>query len=367
MHEFDVKKPYTVPQIGQEQLKEAELFCGDLIKRANIAIAKLEGFLSGIPASQSMLVNPIYLQEALESSEIENINTTLLDVLEQQLRPSGKQNNSQLVINYYHALMWGRENIHKFGLANRMILGLQKRLLPTGSGAYRRLPVYIGDGRGAVRYTPPEAQTISAHISKWETLVNSKTSVDPLVVAAAAHYMFEAIHPFEDGNGRTGRILLTLQLLQANLISAPVVHISQYINANRPEYYRLLRDVTAKGELSQFVKYIVRGFAIQAEHAFTLLQHLQILQEAYQQKVREKLPAIYSAELVNELFINPVHTPVRLAEQLSIHRITASKYLRALSDAGLLEHSKRGRHMYYVNTIMLDALNDSSRLETKNA
>lgn len=366
MSDFDPKTPYTVPQITPEQLREAERSCGDLIKTANIAIAKIDGFLSGLPESQVMLANPIYLKEALESSEIENINTTLLDVLEQQLRPSGKKTDSQLVVNYYLALMWGRHNIRKTGLTNRLITGLQKHLIPEGSGAYRRLPVHIADGRGAVRYTPPQAQTLSAHIAKWETLVNRNDSVDPLVVAAAAHYMFEAIHPFEDGNGRTGRMLLTLHLMQARLINAPVVHISQYINANRSEYYRLLRDVTAKGELNEFVKYIVKGFAVQAEHSFKLLQRLQALQYAYQDTVRESLPAIYSAELVSQLFVNPVHTPVRLAEELHIHRITASKYLRALHKEGLLKHAKRGRNMFYVNAILLDAINNNSKLDLKS-
>lgn len=367
MREFNPSIPYTVPQITSEQLRLVESDCVEILKRAHIAIAKIEGFLSGLPTTQIMLANPIYLQEALASSEIEDINTTLLDVLEQQLRPSGNKSDSQLVVNYYHALMWGRTNIHKFGLTNRLITGLHSQLIPEGSGAYRRLQVFIADGRGSVRYTPPEAQTLGSHIIKWENLVNNNNSIDPLVVAAAGHYMFEAIHPFEDGNGRTGRMLLTLHLMQANLLSAPVVHVSQYINANRTEYYLLLRRVTANGELGNFVRYILKGFAIQAEHGFRLLQHLQTIQNDFQARVKKVLPAIYSVELVEQLFLNPVHTPARLAENLDIHRITASKYLRLLSEQGLLTHAKRGRNMYYINSIMLEALNDSSKLETKRS
>lgn len=362
MSNFQPDKPYTVPGIAPEQLRLVENDCVELLKRAHIAIAKIDGFLSGLPDTQFMLANPIYLQEALASSEIENINTTLLDVLERQLRPNGKTSDSQLVVNYYHALIWGSAAIAKDGLTYRLITGLHKQLIPEASGVFRRLQVYIADGRGAVRYTPPEAQTLGRHITQWEKLVNTHASVDPLVVAAAGHYMFEAIHPFEDGNGRTGRMLLTLHLVEANLLSAPVVHISQYINANRSEYYTLLRNVTAKGELKPFVQYIIKAFAEQAEHSFKLLQHLQTIQHSYQAQVKQQLPAIYSVELVNQLFLNPVHTPVRLAENLNIHRITASKYLRLLSEKGLLQHVKRGRNMYYINETMLDALNESSRL-----
>ncbi len=365
MSNFNPEIPYTVPPIPTDGLKGIEMACAKEIKQAHIAIAKLDGFLSGIPQSQIMLINPIYLKEALESSEIENINTTLLDVLEQQLNPKGKKENSQLVVNYFLALRWGRDAIHKLGLSNRLIVGLQERLMPDGATGYRRLQVYIGDGRGTVRYTPPASSELSTHITRWEKLVNGNKSIDPLVLAAAGHYMFEAIHPFEDGNGRTGRMLLTLQLVDAGLLSSPIVHISQYINKNRSDYYRLLRDVTAKGELEEFVKYITRGFAVQAEHSLSLLQQLKFLQETFQHKIKEELHYMYSNELVEQLFINPVQTPARLSEELKIHRLTASKYLRLLAEKGFLSNTKRGRNMFYVNEIMLDALSDHGKLQDK--
>ena len=363
MSNFNPKQAYQVPPITSQQLREASEAVLNEVTTARVAIAKIEGFLSGVPKSRGALMNPIYLQEALESSEIENINTTLLDVLQQQLNPvATKKDASQLVVNYFFALHWGISNIGQIGLSSRLIKGLHKELLPTDHDDYRRLPVVISDGRGKVRYTPPQAQHIPNLISGWQKLVNESDGIDPLVVAAAAHYQFEAIHPFSDGNGRTGRMLLTLHLMHAGLLRAPAVHISQYINANRPKYYRLLRAVTESGELAEFVKYIVRGFAIQAEHSFVLLQSMQSLQNRYKREIRDALPNMYSFELIESIFNRPVQAPVQLAKDLDVHYVTASKYLQKLASLGYLAPKRSGRHMFYINTNMLNMLEHNGRL-----
>lgn len=366
MSKFDPYTPYQLPVISKQQLKEAEQQCLDEIKRAHVSIAKIYGFLSGIPASSNALTHPIYLKEALESSEIEDINTTMLDVLQQQLTPGTSKTNSQLVVNYFMALLWGTEHVKQYGLTNRLVLGLHNQLLPQDPEGYRKVQVRIEDGRGAVRYTPPEAQNIPKLITQWGRLVNKDHSVDPLVVAAAGHYQFEAIHPFHDGNGRTGRMLMTLHLVHTGILNAPVVHISQYINAHRSEYYRLLRSATEDGDLNGFIKYLIKGFSVQADHSFTLLMRLQELQDAYQQRIRDKLPNIYSADLINQLFVSSVQTPVHLAKELGVHRETASKYLRKLSEAGFLDSTKSGRYMFYINSSMLNLLEKGGKLDVSN-
>lgn len=362
MTDFKPDKPYDVPPITYAQLRTAEKLAERDLKKARIAVAKIEGFMEGVPNAQHAMMNPIYLKEALESSEIENINTTLLEVLQQRLNPAkASQSNSQLVVNYFFALHWGLENINKVGLTTNLIKGLHRKLLPTEDPEYRRVPVYIGDGRGAKRYTPPEANKIADRINDWEKLVNNSNRIDPLIVASAAHYHFEAVHPFVDGNGRTGRMLLTLHLVHSNLLSAPAVHISHYINSNRGKYYQLLRNATEKGELEQFVQYLIKGFARQANHSFQLLRKIDRMRTSCKRSIRKEFPNIYSAELIEAIFVNPVQSPVNLAKDLGVHYITASKYLKKLAQAGYLESFKHGRHMYYINTKMLELLEEKGR------
>ncbi len=362
MSNFDPKRPYMVPPITITQLELAQKSAQKILLEAHIAIAKIDGFISGVPASEQALMNPIYLKEALESSEIENINTTLLAVLQQQLNPTLRKDSSQLVVNYFFALLWGIKNVGELGLTTRLIRGLHLHLLPTDPDEYRRLPVVIGDGRGAIRYTPPEAQHLPQLISNWQQLVNEPGKIDPLVIAAAAHYQFEAIHPFEDGNGRTGRMLLTLHLVHAGVMQSPAVHVSQYINANRSDYYRLLRNVTEKGELAPFVNYLIRGFATQAKHSYTLLRRIQAMRTAWQTGIRVELPNIYSSELVEAVFARAVQSPVQLARDLDVHYVTASKYLQKLATAGYLKQQKAGRHMFYINTELLELLEQKGRM-----
>lgn len=354
---FDPKTPYRVPPIDGVQLKKIQSNLTDETTKARVAIAQIKGFLRGLPETSNALMNPIFLKEAVESSEIENINTTLLEVLQRQVAPNiEEKSSSQLVVNYLYATRWGMEHVDTFGLTSRLIRGLHNKLLPTGQEGFRRLPVVIGDGRGKVHYTPPNAQDIPDLISEWEKLVNTTKGIDPLILAAAAHYQFEAIHPFEDGNGRTGRMLMTLQLVDTGLIDAPVVHISQYINSNKGKYYRLLRAVTSDGDLEAFIGYMLKGFAKQANHSFLLLQRIQALQREYKHSIRNDLPNIYSHELLEAIFERAVQTPVQLADDINIHYVTASKYLKKLQADGYLQMVKRGRHTYFINYRLLELI-----------
>lgn len=364
--QFDPIAPYKVPPLKLSQLRDIQNEISDELIKARVAVAKISGFLSGLPGTQHALMNPIFLKEAVESSEIENINTTLLEVLQRQVTPNPQEvNSSQLVVNYLTATRWGIENVKKVGLTNRLIRGIQERLLPTGAGDFRRMPVYIGNGRGRVHYTPPNAQDIPELISDWEKIIHESTKIDPLVTAAAAHYQFEAIHPFEDGNGRTGRMLMTLHLVDAGLLSSPVVHISQYINVNKGKYYQLLRKVTAEGDLEAFVRYIVKGFAEQSEHSFQLLKRIQQLQRQYQKDLKEQHSNIYSHELVESIFSKAVQTPVQLARDMNIHYVTASKYLKTMEASGFLRVRKLGRHTYYINHRLLELIEQKSPMEIK--
>jgi Fic family protein len=362
---FKPDEPYRVPPISKKNLKDIQASLAKEITDAQVAVAQIKGFLEGLPESSSALMNPIFLKEAVESSEIENINTTLLEVLQRQVAPDiQEKSSSQLVVNYLIAMMWGMENVNKLGMTSRLIRGIQHQLLPTGAEGYRRLPVVIGDGKGKVHYSPPNAADIPELIGEWEELVNDNPSIDPLVLAAAAHYQFEAIHPFEDGNGRTGRMIMTLQLVNAGLIDAPVVHISQYINVNKAKYYRLLRSVTSDDQLQEFIKYMLKGFAKQANHSFVLLKRIRQLQRTYKHQIREKFGNIYSHELLEAIFARAVQTPVQLAKDINIHYVTASKYLKVLEGEGYLRVVKLGRHTYYINQLLLELIEEKAPMTT---
>jgi Fic family protein len=363
---YDPKTAYRVPPISNTKLKAIQDSLSKEITEARVAIAQIKGFLQGLPETSGALMNPIFLKEAVESSEIENINTTLLEVLQRQVSPNiEEKSSSQLVVNYLFATMWGTDNVKKLGMTTRLIRGLQHKLLPTGTEGYRRLPVVIGDGRGKVHYTPPNASDIPELIGEWAQLVNNSKGVDPLVLAAAAHYQFEAIHPFEDGNGRTGRMLMTLQLVDAGLIDAPVVHISQYINVNKSKYYRLLRAVTSDDQLEDFVRYMLKGFTRQATHSLLLLKRIQQLQRTYKHEIRENFSNIYSHELLEAIFARAVQTPVQLAEDIGIHYVTASKYLKKLEKAKYLYMVKRGRHAYFINHKLLELIEQKAPMTTE--
>ena len=365
---YDPKMPYKVPPIQTETLQGIQTSLSRELTEANIAIAQIKGFIRGLPQSSVALMNPLFVKEAVESSEIENINTTLLEVMQRQVAPDiESKTGSQLVVNYTIASMWATRNLEKLGLISRLITGIQHKLIPDGMEGYRRLPVVIGDGRGKIHYTPPRASDIPELISAWEKLVNTNQSIDPLVLAAAAHYQFEAIHPFEDGNGRTGRMLINLHMVHANLLDIPVVHISQYINAHKSKYYKLLRETTAEGKLEDFVAFMLKAFTTQANHSFALLQRVQDLQLEYKHEIRDKLPNIYSHELLDSIFARPVQTPVRLAKDVGIHYVTASKHLKKLEDAGFLTSSKQGRYMYYINHRLLDLIEQKAHMPAKKA
>lgn len=358
---FVPQEPYKVPPITKKALSVAQANLSEELTSARVAIAQIKGFLRGLPETSVALMNPIFLKEAVESSEIENINTTLLEVLQRQVSPNiEERSSSQLVVNYIFATNWGLEKVKQYGMTSHLIRGIQHKLLPTGTEGFRRLPVVIGSGRGEVHYTPPTASDIPELIGDWENLVNNTKGVDALVLAAAAHYHFEAIHPFEDGNGRTGRMLMTLQLVDAGLIDFPVVHISQYINTNKSRYYRLLRAVTSDGQLEEFIRYMLKGFARQANHSFVLLQRIQRLQRQYKHKIRQDMPNIYSHELLEAIFARAVQTPVQLADDIGIHYVTASKYLKLLEKAGFLTMVKRGRHTFYINFRLLELIEEKA-------
>ncbi|MBP9676091.1 MAG: Fic family protein [Anaerolineaceae bacterium] len=354
---FDPTYPHSLePLPPATELTNAGF--GDLLLKARVALAELKGACLQIP-NPLLLTSPAAIRESVASSNIENINTTLAEVLQWQLFPEAEQRQpDKEVLRYREALYWGFDHLKNYPISSRLILGIQQKLIPEGSGVYRREQNQIVNmATRESRYTPPPAQTIPDLISNWQAYVNNKDqALDPLIRAIIAHYQFEAIHPFRDGNGRTGRILMVLQLIQDELLTLPVLYISGYINKHRTEYYRTLLEVTSDNKWDEFIKFMLTGFYEQA--GITNRSLMKINNLFYKQKTRIKVDhkKIYSADLIDALFTYPVITPTKLAVVLDKHYTTTSKYLTELSSSGILKEAIVGKYHLYANHELLDIL-----------
>jgi len=354
---FDPSYPHPLTLLPPEKAISNTDF-GDLLIKARVALAELKGACGQLP-NPLLLTAPAVMRESVASSNIENINTTLAEVLQWQLFPESEQRQpDKEVLRYREALLWGYEQLDKYPLCSRIITGIQGRLIPEGSGVFRREQNRIMNT--ATRdslYTPPPAQDIPQLISNWEQFVNAEDErIDPLIRAIIAHYQFEAVHPFRDGNGRTGRILLVLQLVQSKLLSMPVLYISGYINHHRTDYYKHLLAVTNDGIWHNFINYMLRGFFSQAQSTHETLVDILKLYHRYKEKVRKENQRIYSAELVDAIFTYPVLSPTRLATALDMHYTTTSRYLAQLAKTGILTEAMVGKYHLFANYRLMEIL-----------
>lgn len=362
----DVTYPNKLALLPPPDIKLDDEARGWLLK-ARVQLAELKGYCSGLP-NEMLLLSPAILKEAVASSEIENINTTIEKVLQQQLftemeqRPENKE-----VLRYREAVLYGFQNMKDLSLSSRLIREIHKVLLGDRSHGFRKFQNHIENSEtGKIIYTPPAATEIDDLIANWEKYMHTEDHYgdnldcrDPLVKCAVSHYQFEAIHPFNDGNGRTGRILMVLYLTYANVLSHPVLFISGYINKNRPEFYKLLQDITLKNEWLPFIKYMLRAFGFQALETKKLLLRLMLQFYETKSEMKTKCKSIYSADLIDILFSTPIITPVRLGTLLGIHYTTATRYLKELASKSFLEHKKIGKYQLYINSKLIQLLNNN--------
>ena len=330
----------------------------DVMLKTRTELGELNGYSYSLP-NPLLLLSPAVIKESVASSNIENINTTMEEALQAQLFPEAEQQKPDKEVLWYRdAMMWGFQNLKKIPISTRLILGIQKELLPDKSPGYRKTQNHIANSTtGAVIYTPPPANELPRLLNNWEQFVNKNDDgIDPLVKAAIAHYQFEAIHPFTDGNGRTGRILMVLQLIQDKLLSLPILYMSGYINKNRNEYYRLLQAVRTDLDWHSFVLYMLKGFHLQARETKTMLLKIMELLEKTRGHIKENHRKIYSAELVQSLFALPIITPVNLGKKLDVNYRTASRYLAELAKGKVLHESYVGKYHLYANKPLLKLL-----------
>jgi Fic family protein len=356
---FDATCPYLLPELPLEIDTDQKSFVKWLLK-ARTELGELKGYSHVLP-NPGLLLSPAILRESVASSGIENINTTVEKVLEQQLFPEAEQRiENKEVIRYKDAIMYGFSAMKKMPIGNRLILSIHKELMAEKSYGYRKTQNRIENSiNGKVLYTPPAATEIPRLIANWEKYIHEiKDETDPLIKCAISHYQFEAIHPFGDGNGRTGRILMVLYLIQSGLLSYPILYISGYINKNRLEYYRLLNEVSSKGKWNPYIEYMLKGFYLQAKETKEVLLKIINLLQQMKDEIKEKCPAIYSSELVEQLFSMPVITPVRLGSAMGIHYTTATRHLKQLEKNKFLLNQQFGKYQLYINQSLVELIRD---------
>lgn len=354
---FNATYPFDLPLLPPKiDFRSKELL--ELLIKARTELGELKGYSFSMP-NPMLLISPAIIKESIASSNIENINTTIVDVLQNQLYPEIEQREpDKEVLRYRDAAIWGFENLKSVSLSTRLITGIQKKLIPSSHGEYRKQQNKIeNSSTKEVLYTPPVSTSIPTLISNWEKFVNYRPeSIDPLIASTIAHYQFEAIHPFNDGNGRTGRILMVLELIQEEIISLPILYISNYINKNRIDYYKLLRQITTKEDWNSFILFMLNGFYTQAKETKEMLFNIMKLFHTYKNEVKAKHKKIYSADLIEVLFSYPIITPVRLGKELGVHYTTASRHLVSLEKNGFLKESVVGKYHFYINQKLLNIM-----------
>lgn len=328
------------------------------LNEASRSLAELKGFANSIP-NQYILINAITINEAKDSSEIENIVTTH-DSIYKVLTESGfKDESAKEVVDYRSAIWRGYEIIKEKEFISTNILVELQGMIEHNKAGIRKNPgtKLINSKTGEVIYTPPQDEKeIRDLLKNLEDYINENDDVDPLIKMALIHYQFESIHPFYDGNGRTGRILNVLYLVLNNLLDSPILYLSNYINKNKDEYYRLFTEFRENSNYEDWIIYILKGIEETSKNTIELIKLIQEEMEAYKQDFITKLPKIYYEELLDSLFYE-VYTRINyIEERCHVTRQTAATYLNSLVEAGLLEFEKIGRESIYKNTRLINLL-----------
>ncbi len=320
------------------------------LTEAHRHLAELKGLCESLP-NQGILLDTLSIQEAKDSSEIENIITTHDELYtsgeESAVSPAAKE-----VRHYVSALRRGYDEVRASGLIRlETILAVQAELEQNRAGL-RKLPgtVLKNEATGRVIYDPPQDATeVESLMANLVDFLHAEDGLDPLLRLAIAHHQFESIHPFYDGNGRTGRILNLLVLQRESLLDLPVLYLSRYITATKPDYYRLLQTVRDEGRWAEWCLYLLRGIAITSRSAITLIKAYRDLMKQTKRGLRERLPKLYSQDLLNNLFRYP-YTKIEFVEgELGVSRPTASKYLEQLATNGFVRKQKIGKTNFFIN------------------
>ncbi|MEX0964905.1 MAG: Fic family protein [Pseudohongiellaceae bacterium] len=357
-------EPQYLPYAGEPDIESKAV-----LKKAALAnryLAELKGVVSSVP-NESILIATLTLQEAKDSSEIENIVTTHDELYQAGVQIDAPAPSAKEVQDYAAALQAAFQNVRKTKMIRLQdILDIQQTLEENKAGLRTQAGTALKNQQtGELVYTPPQdAARIKALMANLVDYINDSamSDCDPLVKMAIIHFQFESIHPFYDGNGRTGRILNILYMIVQELLDLPVLYLSSYIIRNKADYYRLIQGVRDEDKWEPWLLFMLDGVEQTSRQSVSMIRSIRELMKDCKKRMREELPKIYSQELLNNLFRHP-YTKIEFVERdLKVSRLTATKYLDQLTEKEVLEKQKRGRTNYYINKPLFELLTSSSKM-----
>jgi Fic family protein len=334
------------------------------LNKANKALAELKGISQSIP-NEIILISTLILQEAKDSSAVENIVTTHDELYKAgyEFESSSVSVATKEVLDYARALHFGFELIRKNKfLSLNNIIEIQQ-ILERNTAGFRKVPgTTLKNQFGTIIYTPPQDKNeIELYMKNLELYINdnSMCSLDPLIKMSIIHHQFESIHPFYDGNGRTGRIINILYLVINGLLDLPILYLSRYIIANKSQYYHLLQDVRINNTWEQWILFMLQGVETIAIQTIELVKNIVLLIQEYKITLRNVLKKSYSHEILNNLFRHPYTKIEYVMKDVGVSRVTATLYLEKLVQAKVLTKHKIGKTNYYLNHALISLLTNS--------
>jgi len=354
-------QPYNAlpPLPPGQEVESAVILKACIPARAALAELKQAGEL--LP-NQGLLINLLPLLEAKDSSEIENIVTTTDQLFRFAQEESHADPATKEALRYRTALGRGFQELARRPLCANTAVEICSTIKGVAMDV-RRVPgtTLANQATGEVIYTPPLGEsTLRDLLTNWENYLHAQDNVDPLIKMAIAHYQFEAIHPFSDGNGRTGRVLNILYLIEQGLLSLPILYLSRYIVLNKADYYRLLLGVTQRQEWQEWVLYMLKAVEYTARWTTDKIAATRQLVDITTQHIRDHLPNVYSHELIEIIFQQPYCRISNLVDSGIAKRQTASSYLQQLCEIGVLREIKAGREKLFIHTKLVALMTSDS-------
>ena len=361
----------TLPLVFEIETKEIL----KQLSKSRSALAELKGFARVIP-NEAILISTLTLQEAKDSSAVENIVTTHDELYKADLNAKDYivSASTKEVLNYREAIQIGFSLVRAKGLlTNSVLKQIQERLEGNRAGFRTTSGTTLKDSQGNVVYTPPQdSDTINNLMTNLERFINDEgmADLDPLIKIAIIHHQFESIHPFYDGNGRTGRIMVILYLVANGLLDLPILYLSRYITHNKGDYYRLLQAIRDKEENIEewhnWILFILKGIEETSLNTIKMIRAIDGLMREYKGVLRPLFGKQYKHELLNNLFFHPYTKIEFIQRDMQVARNTASKYLDMIVKTGLDEKVKVGKSNYYFNTKLIDLFLNYNSAETNN-
>jgi Fic family protein len=358
MKKFNRKTPYNdLPPLPPKADVETKNILRKVVS-AGRALAKFDGALRSLP-NPNLFLDTIYLQEAKASSEVENIITTN-DELYKSLTADKKAENAAAkeVLGYKEALWLGLEQLKtKPFISTNLCVKIVQHIKQNGASIRVTPGTALSNARGEIIYTPPSGETVIREmLANLEKFINGDSPIDPLIKMALMHYQFVAIHPFSDGNGRTGRILLLLYLKLSGLLDNPAIYLSEYIIKNKTEYYLRLQNVTERNEWEDYILYMLDMIEETSAIGLERLSKITKIMTETADGIKKTLPKIYSKDLMDVLFRLPYSKRRHLIDAGIGTPKTVGNYLMALEESGFLTSERVGKEKLYLNRRLLNIL-----------